>query len=134
MKKMVLKLFKILLILQILICICNINSVSAATPDSTLQNIEQKSTTWKQIGNNKISMFGLNTISLVGPLNLGLGIVHFLAIAFATGKLLLTALNIVKDDAFDKAKAKKAITQDLFILFICLVGVGWVKTFIIMIV
>ena len=134
MRKIALKLFKILLIFQILICISNINIVSADTTTTTFQNIDQQGELWEDVGTNQVSLFGLNTLALTEPLALGLSVVHFIAVAIATGKLLITALGIIKDDHFEKAKAKKSLQLDLILLFVALVGVGWVKKFILMIV
>lgn len=132
MKKTVLKIFIILVIFQEIICISNTNIVMASSTDDSFSNVESQSDTFSQMGANKISSLGISVSQLTEPLGLALGVVHFLAIALAVGKLLLTLIGILKEDTLDKAKAKKSLTIDFIILFLAIAGVPWAKKIIAM--
>lgn len=123
MKKMILRTSIILLIFQLMICMGNINIVSA----DMMENIEGDAQTFTQMGANKITILGISADKMSEPLVFILGIVQMAVIAFACIRLLLTALRILSKDTIDKAEAKKELSIDLIILFCGVAGPALAK-------
>ncbi len=123
MKKVFLKTSIILLILQLIMCVSNINIVSA----DVMSNIEGDAQTFTKMGENKITILGINAIQMTQPLGLLLGLVQMAVIAFACIRLLLTAIRILGQDTINKAEAKKELGISLIILFLGVAGPALVK-------
>ncbi len=123
MKKVFLKTSIILLILQLIMCVSNINIVSA----DVMSNIEGDAQTFTKMGENKITILGINAIQMTQPLGLLLGLVQMAVIAFACIRLLLTAIRILGQDTINKAEAKKELGISLIILFLGIAGPALVK-------
>lgn len=132
MRKIVIKILIILVIFQMFNCINNINIVNASTADNMFSSVEQQSQTFQQMGSDKVSSLGISISNMTTPVGVALGLVHFLAIAATTIKLLITLFRILKEDTLDKAKAKKSITFDLILLFLAVAGIPWAKKIITM--
>lgn len=123
MKKVFLKTSIILLILQLIMCVSNINIVSA----DVMSNIEGDAQTFTKMGENKITILGINAIQMTQPLGLLLGLVQMAVIAFACIRLLITAIRILGQDTINKAEAKKELGISLIILFLGIAGPALVK-------
>ena len=109
-------------------------TVEASTADNFATTLETQSQQFSTMGENKISSLGISIIEMTTPIGILLGFVHFLAIALATGSLLLTLLRIIKeDDPSGRGKGKKELPLKLIILFIAVVGIPWAKKIIAMI-
>lgn len=134
MKKIVSKMLIILVIFQVIFCISNINIVTAdpTGTDTRMTDLDSQSKTFSEMGANKISSLGISIIGMTEPLGIILGLVHFVAIALTSLKLLLTLLRIIKDDTVTKSQAKKSLTVDLVILFLAIAGIPWAKKIIAM--
>ena len=109
MKKMILRTSIILLIFQLMICMGNINIVSA----DTWENLEGDAKTFTEMGANQITILGISADKMSEPLVFILGIVQMAVIAFACARLLHTAVNILRQDTINKAEAKKELFIDL---------------------
>lgn len=123
MKKMILRTSIILLIFQLMICMGNINIVSA----DMMENIEGDAQTFTQMGANKINILGISADKMSEPLVFILGLVQMAVIAFACIRLLLTAVRILGQDTINKAEAKKELSIDLIILFCGVAGPALAK-------
>ena len=123
MKKIALKILVILVMLSLIICMSNINIVSAeTTTDSVLSNIQGKADAWGKTGANRVSLLGVNILAMTNPIVVVFGVVQFIVIAYACIRILLTAFRIIQQDTINKAEAKKELTMDVVILFLAVAG------------
>jgi hypothetical protein len=118
MKKMIFRIGIILLVLQLIICMSNINIASAAW----MSDIENQADSFTQIGENKITNLGIDAAKMAEPLAVILGIVQLLVIAATSVYLLIVCVRILSNDVIDKAKAKKSLTISLIALALALLG------------
>ena len=119
MKKIILKIIFIILILQFIMFVNNINPVFAS---SIFDNMDSAATTFKDIGENHISVMGLASESFSGLLGDFLSFIQIIAIAFAAARLLWTATKLLWTSSVDKAEAKRSLTINFIILGIAVVG------------
>lgn len=121
MKKIVLKLGIILLILQLVIGISSINMAFASESDPS-QDWDVKADAFEEMGNNKISVLGIDAETMTEPLIIVMRLVQFVGVAVGCGRMLLTSIRLLSQDTIDKAVAKKEIGISLLILGLAVAG------------
>ena len=121
MKKIVLKLGIILLILQLVIGISSINMAFASESDPS-QDWDVKAQAFEEMGNNKISVLGIDAETMTEPLIIVMRLVQFVGVAVGCGRMLLTSIRLLSQDTIDKAVAKKEIGISLLILGLAVAG------------
>ena len=115
MKKRVLKVLIILIIFQMIICLSNINIVSA-------NSLQSKSDRFLGIGRNKMSQLSISITNLTSPISAIMGFAHFAAIAAAGAYLLMGALSILRQNTLNKADAKSTLGLRILLLVLAVAG------------
>ena len=118
MKKMVLKISIILLMLQLIMFVSDINTVSA----DMMMNIEESAEVFSAMGGNKITSMGISADTMSEAIVFIAGLLQFAGIAVACIRLLLTAVRMLSQETIVKADAKKDLTISLIILICAVAG------------
>ena len=118
MKKMVLKISIILLMLQLIMSVSDINTVSA----DMMMNIEESAEVFSAMGGNKITSMGISADTMSEAIVFIAGLLQFAGIAVACIRLLLTAVRMLSQETIVKADAKKDLTISLIILICAVAG------------